>query len=163
MRKILIADDNESVRNALRDVLSRQNGWAVCGEATNGRSAVSLALELKPDLIILDFLMPLMNGLAAAAEISRTLPSVPVVLYTMHNSEQLDREAKKVGIKKVISKVGPFDSFVAELAALLHAEETVVGPLGLSDNYAVGDSQAEPTPSSDTRLRGKPPEDSSLT
>lgn len=96
MRKILIADDNESVRNALRDVLSRQNGWAVCGEATNGRSAVSLALELKPDLIILDFLMPLMNGLAAAAEISRTLPSVPVVLYTMHNSEQLDREAKRL-------------------------------------------------------------------
>lgn len=163
MRKILIADDNESVRNALRDVLSRQNGWAVCGEATNGRSAVSRALELKPDLIVLDFLMPLMNGLAAAAEISRSLPDVPIVLYTMHNSEQLDREAKKIGIKKVISKVGPFDDFVSELAALLHADETAIGPLGLSDNYAEKDSHCEPAAGSDIRSRGKTPEDGSLT
>ncbi|MGH9575325.1 MAG: response regulator transcription factor [Candidatus Acidiferrales bacterium] len=163
MRKILIVDDNESVRNALRDVLSRQNGWAVCGEATNGRSAVSLAVELKPDLIVLDFLMPLMNGLAAAAEISRTLPDVPIVLYTMHNSEQLDREAKRIGIKKVISKVGPFDSFVSELDALLHADETAIGPLGLSDNYAEKDAHSELPPASDIQNGRKTRKDGSAT
>ena len=162
MHRILIADDHESVRNALRDVLSRQNDWAVCGEATNGRSAVSLALELKPDLIILDFLMPLMNGLTAAAEISKALPDVAVVLYTMHKSDQLEREAKRAGIKKVISKVGPFDDFVGELAGLLHGKKTAIGPLGLSDNYAENEPPADLANGSDTRSPGKTPKDGSF-
>jgi DNA-binding NarL/FixJ family response regulator len=136
MPKILIADDNELLRNALRDILSTREGWSICAEATNGRSAVSLAIELKPDLIILDFLMPLMNGLAAAAEISKSLPNTPIVLYTMHKSSQLDREAKKVGIMKVVSKTERFDTFLAGLNELLHHGEPPVGPLGLANNYS---------------------------
>ncbi len=159
MAKILIADDNDSVRNALRDVLSRQSGWAVCGEATNGRSAVSLALELKPDLIVLDFLMPLMNGLAAAAEISKALPEIPIILYTMHKSEQLEKEAEKVGIKKVISKVGPFEDFVADLSYFLRDFNPPVGPLSLSDNYAPGSGAgsiaAATNPEDKSELPGK--------
>jgi DNA-binding NarL/FixJ family response regulator len=161
MPRILIADDNESVRNALRDVLSQQNGWSVCGEAMNGRSAVSLALEMKPDLVILDFLMPLMNGLAAAAEISREMPDVPIVLYTMHKSEQLEREAKKVGIKKVISKVGPFDDFVADLSHLLSDGEAPVGPLGLSDNYASSDAPGDVASSPGPGAKDKSPKEDS--
>lgn len=136
MLKILIADDNESLRIALREVLSRQPGWTVCGEATNGRSAVSMALELKPDVIILDFLMPLMNGLAAAAEISQQAPQLPILLYTMHMSAQLEREAKRVGIKKVISKTDRFDDFIASLVEIVSAGNPPLGPLRLSDNYA---------------------------
>lgn len=159
MQRILIADDHESVRNALRDVLSQKSGWTVCGEATNGQSAVSLALTLKPDLIILDFLMPLMNGLAAAREISKVLPDVPIVLYTMHKSEPLEKEAKKAGIKKVISKVGRFEDFIAEVSEFLRDGEAPIGPLGLSNNYA--ESEA-PSQVSDTTPPGTTPEEGSL-
>lgn len=147
MPKILIADDNESLRLALREVLSKQQGWTVCGEATNGRSAVSLALELKPDIVILDFLMPLMNGLAAATEIAKQAPELPIVLYTMHMSTQLEREAKRVGVKKVVSKTDRFDDFISVLSEVLGGASPV-GPLGLSDNYAeseaLGDLAANP-------------------
>jgi len=143
MPKILIADDNESLRKALRDILSARDGWSICGEATNGRSAVSLALELKPDLIIMDFLMPLMNGLAASAEISKSLPNTPIVLYTMHKSSQLDREAKKAGISKVFSKTERFDTFIAGLDEFLTHGDPPVGPLGLANNYSPAGDQKE--------------------
>lgn len=148
MLRILIADDNESLRMALREVLSKQHGWTVCGEATNGRSAVSMAVELRPDVIILDFLMPLMNGLAAAAEIAKQAPELPIVLYTMHMSPQLEREAKRVGVKKVISKTDRFDDFISNLLKVLSAGHPPLGPLGLSNNYAespiAADSVADP-------------------
>lgn len=151
MLKILIADDNESLRIALREVLSRQQGWTVCGEATNGRSAVSMALELKPDVIILDFLMPLMNGLAAAAEISKQSPQLPIVLYTMHMSTQLEREAKRLGIKKVISKTDRFDDFISSLVEILSAGNPPLGPLGLSDNYAENETPSDPAANLDSQ------------
>jgi DNA-binding NarL/FixJ family response regulator len=150
MPKILIADDNESLRKALRDSLSSQEGWTVCGEATNGRSAVVMAVELKPDVIILDFLMPLLNGIAAAAEISAIMPDVPIVLYTMHMSAQLEREAKKVGIRKVVAKTEPFQTFVAGLEEFLPRGDAPVGPLGLNSEPASSgedlsaNSQGEP-------------------
>jgi DNA-binding NarL/FixJ family response regulator len=134
MPKIFLADDSEPLRAALKDVLSRQDGWNICGEATNGRSAVSMAIELKPDLIILDFLMPLMNGVAAASEILKAVPDVPIVLYTMHMSAQLEREAKKVGITKVVSKTERFDTFIAGLEEILARSNAPIGPLGLSVN-----------------------------
>jgi DNA-binding NarL/FixJ family response regulator len=156
MPKILIADDNESLRHALRDVLSRHEGWTVCAEATNGRSAVTLAAETKPDLIILDFLMPLLNGLAAAGEILAATPSVPVVLYTMHMSGQLDREAKRVGVTRVISKTEPFADFVASIEAILSGLAPPIGPLGVSSDLSVS-----VTPPGDLDLTGptqsKPP------
>lgn len=157
MLKILIADDNESLRTALREVLSRQQGWTVCGEATNGRSAVSMALELKPDVIILDFLMPLMNGLAAAAEISKQAPELPIVLYTMHMSAQLEREAKRVGVKKVISKTDRFDDFISNLVEILGARDSPLGPLGLSNNYAESETPSDLSANPDSQS-GKGPE-----
>ncbi len=150
MTKILIADDNESLRSALKEILSSQEGWIICGEATNGQSAVKMAADLKPDLIILDFLMPLMNGLAAAAQISKELPAVPIVLFTMHMSAQLEREAKKAGVKKVISKTEPFNQFVASLEELARNKDHSLGPLGLdADLAATGDS-------ADIPLKGTP-------
>lgn len=151
MFKVLIADDNESLRIALREVLSRQQGWTVCGEATNGRSAVSMALELKPDIIILDFLMPLMNGLAAAAEISKQTPELPIVLYTMHMSAQLEREAKKVGVKKVISKTDRFDDFISNLLDVLGAGDPPLGPLGLTSNYTESETVNDPAANPDSQ------------
>lgn len=119
MTKILIADDNDEVRSALKAVLARQPAWSVCGEAENGRKAVLLAHTHKPDLIILDHSMPMLSGLEAAAEILKVAPAVPIVLYTSHWSPQLDREATAIGIRKVISKGGKLDSFLTDIEGVL--------------------------------------------
>lgn len=143
MRKILIADDSEPLRKALKDILSSHEGWTICGEAANGRSAVSMAIELKPDLVILDFMMPLMNGLAAAAEISKATPAVPIVLYSMHVNAQIEREAKKAGIRKVVSKIEPVETFVADLEEFLGRGDPPVGPLGITTDTCSGISSID--------------------
>jgi DNA-binding NarL/FixJ family response regulator len=136
MARILIADDNENLRHALTKALSEREGCVVCGQAVDGTSAVSMAGELKPDLIVLDFAMPGLNGIAAAAEISKILPSTPMVLYTMHLSRQIEREAQRVGIRKVVSKAEPFQSFINGLDEFLNVERPPIGPLGLDADPA---------------------------
>ena len=122
MVKILIADDSDLVRSKLADALSTHAGWSICGQAANGRRAVLQALDLRPDLILLDFSMPMLSGLQAAEEILKLMPSVPVVLYTVYDDQQMEAEAKKIGICKVISK-SRSENLVAELEAILGKNE----------------------------------------
>ncbi|HEY0702130.1 MAG TPA: response regulator transcription factor, partial [Candidatus Acidoferrales bacterium] len=82
-RCVLIVDDNIQLRRVIRVQLEAA-GLEVCGEAVDGFEAIDKARELKPDLIILDLSMPRMNGLEAARELTRILPTVPILLYTMH-------------------------------------------------------------------------------
>jgi DNA-binding NarL/FixJ family response regulator len=130
--RILIADDNEWIRKSLANALAAHN-WTLCGEAANGREAIAMARELAPDLIVLDIAMPELDGLHAAAEISKSLPSVPIVAYTFHKSDRLELEGKKAGIRKVVSKGDPpallFDTiqeFLAQSPDLLVAAEAQV-------------------------------------
>src|SRR5271163_1536022 len=102
--RILIADDNEVARGRLTELLANHDGWEVCAAVENGRQAVEKAEELKPDLIILDFAMPEMDGLTAAREIGKILLSIPIVLFTLHKIPVLDLEAKKVGVRQVVAK-----------------------------------------------------------
>ena len=102
--KILIADDSSSIRHLVRFFIEHNTDWQVCGEAENGQIAVEKVLALKPEAIILDLSMPVMNGLDAAREIARVAPDVQIVMFTMHTSEQLQKEATAIGIKAVISK-----------------------------------------------------------
>ena len=102
--KILIVDDSSPIRHLLRFFIEHNTDWEVCGEAENGLIAVEKVAALKPDVVILDLSMPVMNGLEAAREISRLDPSVQMVMFTMHTNEQLRRDAEAVGIKDVISK-----------------------------------------------------------
>jgi len=104
--RILIADDHSAIRRLLRALLETRAEWKVCGEAENGQEAVTKAAELKPDLIILDLAMPIMNGLEAAREISKAMPAVPILMHTNHSSSELELEAEKVGVRQVISKGG---------------------------------------------------------
>jgi two-component system chemotaxis response regulator CheB len=102
--RILIADDNEVVRGRLSDFLASHDGWEVCAAVGNGRDAVEKAIELKPSLIILDLAMPVMDGLSTAREIGRLLPSVPILLFTLHKFAAIDLEAKKAGVRHVVEK-----------------------------------------------------------
>ena len=102
--RILIADDNEAVRGRLGELLTTHDGWEVCGAVASGREAVEKAVELRPSLIILDLAMPEMDGLSAAKEIGKKLPSVPIVIFTLHKFATIDLEAKKAGVRYVVAK-----------------------------------------------------------
>ncbi|MBZ5641167.1 MAG: response regulator transcription factor [Acidobacteriia bacterium] len=104
MPRILIADDNSNVRRALRALLEEDADWIVCGEAIDGGDAVVRAHNMKPDLIILDFQMPVMNGLQAAREIAKENPETPVLLCSAHLSTALLGEARRAGIRGAVSK-----------------------------------------------------------
>jgi DNA-binding NarL/FixJ family response regulator len=101
---ILIVDDSEIIRRFLRFVIEHNTEWQICGEAENGKAAIEMVEELHPDMVILDFQMPVMNGLEAARRITRIAPNTAMVMFTMHDSPQLRNEAQSVGIKDVISK-----------------------------------------------------------
>jgi DNA-binding NarL/FixJ family response regulator len=141
--RILIADDSELVRSKLAATLSTRNDWTICGQAADGREAVMLAVAEKPDFIILDFSMPMLSGIQAAAEILKIMPRVPIVLYTLYDDAHTEAEAKKVGIRKVISKTKSAN-LVADLEEILGKPHNI-GPLGVSDAYAIEPVRGEET------------------
>ena len=102
--RILIVDDSPLVRQRLRDLLQQHPDWRVCGEAANGQDAITRARELRPDIIVLDFLMPGMNGMQAASEIGKLIPDVPILMFTTYLSRQLVEEARNVGIRGAVAK-----------------------------------------------------------
>jgi DNA-binding NarL/FixJ family response regulator len=85
--RILIADDYEVVRCGVRALLQEHEGWEVCGEAVDGRDAVTKAAQLRPNLVILDIGMPNLNGLEAARQILYGAPETPVLILTMDQSQ----------------------------------------------------------------------------
>jgi DNA-binding NarL/FixJ family response regulator len=118
-KHILIVDDSALIRRIIRETLEQQNGWEVSGEAANGREAIEKAQELRPDLIVLDLAMPVMNGLEAARALKRLLPRVPVLMFTNFDAAHLKREALTAGIRAVVSKSGSLQSLVSAIQGLL--------------------------------------------
>lgn len=103
--RILVADDNPALRSSLGQMLmSSHDGWVICAEAENGQQAVSKAIDLRPDVVVLDLSMPVMDGLEAAREIANVLAAVPIFLYTLHVIPALEQEAAKFGITQVVCK-----------------------------------------------------------
>ena len=103
--RILVADDNPALRSSLGHMLtSSHDGWVICAEAENGRQAVSKAIDLRPDVVVLDLSMPVMDGLEAAREIANVFASIPIFLYTLHTIPALEQEAPKFGITQVVCK-----------------------------------------------------------
>jgi DNA-binding NarL/FixJ family response regulator len=136
--RILIADDHDVVRRMMRLTLEGHEGWEVCGEASNGLEAIESVATLKPDLVILDLAMPVMDGLRAAREISLAAPQLPILMHTNHGSEAVEIEAKKNGVRQVVSKDGDVNEFLRVIEELLAAETGATanlsagGPLDLA-------------------------------
>lgn len=99
MTRILIADDRPPVRSGLRTLLGK-----VCGEAVDGADAVEKANQLAPDLILMDFSMPQMDGVQAARKIAESGTHVPILLFTLNLSPQLMELARNAGLRGAISK-----------------------------------------------------------
>ena len=121
-KRILIADDHESVLRRVRAMLDLPPTWEVCGEAVNGREAVAKAVQLKPDLVVLDFAMPRLDGLKTASEIHQVLPDVPIVMFTMY-AEQIEQEVQKYGITRLVDKAHS-GALVTSVQELLGTEES---------------------------------------
>lgn len=113
--RILIADDHEALRQGVRAAIEQQSGWEVCGIATNGREAVELANELKPDVVVLDVVLPELNGLDALKRIKRSLPHTEAVIFTAHSEESSIQQAFAAGARSFISKSEPLASLIDAL------------------------------------------------
>lgn len=121
MKRILIVDDSSVVRRILRSLLEGRADWQVCGEAENGREGIEKALQLSPQLILLDLSMPVMNGLQAARELGRVMPSVPVLMFTSFCNAQVEKAALASGVKAVKSKSENIDSLCESIQLLLQS------------------------------------------
>ncbi len=104
MTRILIADDHEVVRSGLRMILESQPGWTVVAEAADGKEAISKALETKPDIVILDYSLPMVNGIEATRQIRLRLPKSEVLIFTMHESDTLIRDVLRAGARGYLLK-----------------------------------------------------------
>lgn len=104
MTRILIADDSDVVRRGIKHLLNQHEGWEVCGQAMDGQEAVQKALQLCPDVVVLDFSMPVMNGIEAAQQILKNRPDTKIVLCSMHLSSQLTRLAERSGVTSLLPK-----------------------------------------------------------
>jgi DNA-binding NarL/FixJ family response regulator len=125
--RFLIVDDSELVRRAVRTVLRTKPGWEVCGEAPEGATALEMFQQLHPDVVLLDFQMPGMNGIEAAKRMSKIAPEIPVVLFTQHASPDLEKHGLEVGIRAVVSKTNSF-SMIGIIEKLLAEKKTSQSP-----------------------------------
>jgi DNA-binding NarL/FixJ family response regulator len=117
--RILVADDHEAIRKGVCAILGTRLDIEVCGEAANGQEAIAQAHALKPDLIILDITMPVLNGLDAARVIRITLPDLPILLFTMHEGKHIIDDAKKIGIEGFVCKSEASATLLAAVDAVL--------------------------------------------
>jgi DNA-binding NarL/FixJ family response regulator len=120
--RILVADDHESVRKGVCVILGTRGDIEVCGEASNGQEAIDKALELRPDLIILDVTMPVVSGIDAAEVIRRTLPQVPILFLSMHQGRQIIAAAKRIGVRGYVRKSDAAATLLNAVDALLRNE-----------------------------------------
>jgi DNA-binding NarL/FixJ family response regulator len=116
--RILVVDDHDIIRRGLKDLLAAKPGWEVCAEAKTGRDAVSMAEQLKPDVIVMDVSMPDLNGLEAARRIHKALPKTGILILTMHYSDQLVRDVIESGARGYILKSDADRELVSAVEAI---------------------------------------------
>src|SRR3954471_5688751 len=104
MTRILIANDHDVVRSGLRAILEEQTGWEVVAEAADGLDAVDKAVATRPDIVVLDYSLPVLNGVEATRQIRARVPGVEVLIFTMHDTEALIRDVLEAGARGFLLK-----------------------------------------------------------
>ena len=120
--RILVVDDHEVVRRGLLALLGTQASWEVVGEAANGPDAVKKVAQTKPDVVIMDITMPVMSGLDATRLIMDTVPQTKVLIFTMHDSEQMMQSALEAGARGYVLKSNAASDLIAAIRALAKGE-----------------------------------------
>jgi two-component system chemotaxis response regulator CheY len=119
VRSVLVVDDSPPIRKAVCELLTRERDFEVCGEAENGSEAIDKAQRLRPDLIVTDLSMPLMNGLEETRILKKLMPALPVIIYTAHGSTLVEKEALAAGASAVISKSDAVTALIEKARELL--------------------------------------------
>jgi DNA-binding NarL/FixJ family response regulator len=117
--KVLLVDDSAVIRRAVRPLFDSHPKFEVCGEAEHGREAVEKAPKLRPDLIILDLSMPVMNGLEAAPLLIKILPNVWLILFTAHDGPEVQQLSRAAGIHAVVAKSNAVTHLIVQAEALV--------------------------------------------
>jgi DNA-binding NarL/FixJ family response regulator len=118
MLTILLADDHQVIRQGLRQLVQAHADWQVCAEASTGRQAVELALKHRPQIVVLDLAMPELNGLEATRQIKKALPNTEVLIFTVHETEDLTRDVLGAGARAYLLKSDASRQIVAAIEAL---------------------------------------------
>jgi two-component system, NarL family, sensor kinase len=133
-KQILIADDHEMLRRGIRNALEDRQDWQICGEAVDGQETVNKVNTLRPDLVILDINMPVLNGLAAVRQILRNRPQTKIVIFTVHDSELTLKEIQAAGAHAYVSKNDASDALLRVVEDLLESRRAASTAVGNSTN-----------------------------
>jgi DNA-binding NarL/FixJ family response regulator len=117
--RILVVDDHELTRMGIKAALADNPEWEICGEALDGTEAVEMALQLKPDLIVMDIIMPTMSGIEAARQIRRISPQTKILMLSVHDSPSIGTFVKLAGADAFLSKLRSSDYLHETVAQLL--------------------------------------------
>ena len=145
MTRILIADDHDVVRSGLRAILEAQEGWVVVAEAADGRDAVEKATETKPDIAILDYSLPFANGAEVTRQIRVRVPGVEVLIFTMHDSDDIVLDLLSAGAKGYLLKSDARKFLLTAVESLVAHKPFFTGKVSeaLLDTYLAKNRESE--------------------
>ena len=119
-KAVLVVDDNAFIRQALCELFKRETDFEVCGEAENGQEAIEKAQQLRPDLIVMDLSMPVMNGIEAAYVLQGLMPTVPLIIFSEYSDVFSEKEARSAGVSALVSKSQHVSVLVAKARSLFY-------------------------------------------
>ncbi len=145
MTRILIADDHDVVRTGLRTILEAQPGWEVVGDVANGRDAIDQAVATRPDVAVLDYGLPLVNGIEVTRQIRTRVSGIEVLIFTMHDTDDLIREALEAGARGFLLKSDAKSFLIAAVESLAAHNPFFTGKVSeaLLENYLSKNIAAE--------------------
>lgn len=137
MTRILIADDHDVVRSGVRTILEGRPGWEVVGEARDGKEAIVQAQATRPDIVILDYSLPLVNGVEATRQIRGRVPGVEVLIFTMHDTDSLVRDVLEAGARGFLLKSDARQFLISAVECLIAHKPFFTGKVSeaLLENY----------------------------
>ena len=118
MTRILIADDHAVVRSRLRTILEAHPNWEVVAEASDGKEAISKAIEAEPDVAVIDYSLPIVNGIEVTRQIRARLPKTEVLIFTMHDNQTLIEDVLKAGARGYLLKSEANANLIGAIEAL---------------------------------------------
>jgi DNA-binding NarL/FixJ family response regulator len=124
--RVLIADDHPVIRKMVRSTLQSHPHFEVCGEAADGAQAIEEAKKLKPDVVVLNVIMPVLNGFQAAQEIKKIIPQVALVILSSDADKRFVDEAKKIGVRAYVAKSKAGETLVKAVEAAVQGGDFVL-------------------------------------